>query len=96
MVFSLSLRDQNQGVRNDDSTGGAERRRFRLSVLFHPDYEGRLRNYTESADPLEWEPEGRSRAQAPGTRAFGTFTAGGDFHPAPRTCPATRARRLGY
>ena len=59
--------------------------RHRHSVLFHPDYDRRLRSLTESADPFGWPPKGRSRAQASNAN-----TAGGDFHPAPRTCLAHR------
>src|SRR5215469_3874911 len=40
--------DQNQGIRND---GPARKRAGIATVLFHPDFNRRLRNYTESADP---------------------------------------------
>ena len=52
-------------------------------VLFHPDYYRRLRILTESADLFLQKLKERSRAQAQNA-----FTAGGDFHPAPRTDPA--------
>ncbi len=57
----------------------------RHSILFHPDCDRRLRSCTESADPSGRKPEERSRAQATAALASGAFTAGGDFHPAPRT-----------
>ena len=50
-----------------------------LPVLFHPDCNRRLRNRTESADP------GDSSAGARGLLRSLAITAGGDFHPAPRT-----------
>src|SRR6516164_4584013 len=40
--------DQNQGIRND---GPARKRAGIATVLFHPDFNRRLRNCTESADP---------------------------------------------
>ncbi len=55
------------------------------TVLFHPDFNRRPRNHTESADPSLWRGR-RSRAWV-----LSTFTAGGDFHPALRTS-ATRYR----
>jgi hypothetical protein len=48
-------------------------------VLFHPDYDRRLRNRTESADPAD-----RSTGARGLWRSL-AITAGGDFHPAPRT-----------
>ena len=48
-------------------------------VLFHPDFDRRLRNRTESADPAD------SSAGARGLWRSLAITAGGDFHPAPRT-----------
>src|SRR5437764_1903771 len=48
-------------------------------VLFHPDYDRRLRNRTESADPADCS------AGARGLWRSLAITAGGDFHPAPRT-----------
>src|SRR5215471_14268058 len=50
-----------------------------LPVLFHPDYNRRLRNRTESADPADCS------AGARGLWRSLAITAGGDFHPAPRT-----------
>src|SRR6516164_5772417 len=50
-----------------------------LPVLFHPDCDRRLRNRTESADPADCS------ASARGLRRFLAVTAGGEFHPAPRT-----------
>src|SRR6516165_5325197 len=40
--------DQNQGIRNDRP---ARKRAGIATVLFHPDFNRRLRNCTESADP---------------------------------------------
>jgi hypothetical protein len=48
-------------------------------VLFHPDYDRRLRNHTGSADLPTWE---RSRAW------HCCLTAGGELHPALRTMQA--------
>src|SRR5215212_5502525 len=59
------------------------------TVLFHPDYNRRLRNRTESADPSYWRGR-RSRAWA-----LSTLTAGGDFHPALRTSAARYERPEG-
>jgi hypothetical protein len=50
-----------------------------LPVLFHPDCNRRLRNHTESADPADCS------AGARGLWRSLAITAGGDFHPAPRT-----------
>ena len=50
-----------------------------LPVLFHPDCNRRLRNRTESADPADCS------AGARGLWRSLAITAGGDFHPAPRT-----------
>ena len=50
-----------------------------LPVLFRPDYNRRLRNRTESADPADCS------AGARGLWRSLAITAGGDFHPAPRT-----------
>ena len=50
-----------------------------LPVLFHPDCNRRLRNHTESADPADCS------ASARGLWRSLAITAGGDFHPAPRT-----------
>src|SRR5262252_4687777 len=50
-----------------------------LPALFHPDYNRRLRHRTESADPADCS------AGARGLWRSLAITAGGDFHPAPRT-----------
>src|SRR6516165_12588358 len=50
-----------------------------LPVLFDPDYNRRLRNRTESADPAD------CAASARGLWRALAITAGGDFHPALRT-----------
>ena len=52
-----------------------------LPVLFHPDCNRRLRNRSESADPAD------CAAGARGLWRLLAITAGGDFHPAPRTRP---------
>jgi hypothetical protein len=54
-------------------------------ALYHPDCNRRLRTLTGSADPL---PAGPVRALA-GLKLM-LPTAGGDFHPAPRTLPDIR------
>src|SRR3954454_8145175 len=56
------------------------------AVLFHPDFNRRLRSCTESADPC-FQPTRRSRALG-----LATLTAGGDFHPALRTSAARYGR----
>jgi len=48
------------------------------TVLFHPDYNRRLRILTESADPKHWALAGWRKP------AGRRITAGGDFHPALR------------
>src|SRR5947209_14772950 len=52
------------------------------TVLFHPDFNRRLRNRTESADPSS-----HSRKALAGL-SLSALTAGGDFHPALRTSAA--------
>jgi len=79
MVFLFQ--GQNQGTRTTTLATRKEREAA-ATVLFHPDFNRRLRNRTESADPS-------SRGDAKGGRrsrawAF-ALTAGGDFHPALRT-----------
>jgi hypothetical protein len=55
------------------------------TVLFHPDFNRRLRNHTESADPSSQKIDGRKALAGLG---LSTLTAGGDFHPALRTSAA--------
>jgi hypothetical protein len=55
--------------------------RWVFAVLFHPDYDRRLRNLTESADPSRWN--GKALA---GLKEI-LLTAGGELHPALRTRP---------
>jgi hypothetical protein len=55
--------------------------RWVFAVLFHPDYDRRLRNSTESADPSRWN--GKALA---GLKE-NLLTAGGELHPALRTRP---------
>ena len=57
------------------------------TVLFHPDFNRRLRNHTESADP---SPD-RGRKALAGL-GLSTLTAGGEFHPALRTSAARAGR----
>jgi hypothetical protein len=45
--MAFLFQDQNQGIRNDAPRGDAAV----ATVLFHPDFNRRLRNHTESADP---------------------------------------------
>jgi hypothetical protein len=76
--MAFLFQDQNQGIRNDaprENAGIA-------TVLFHPDFNRRLRNHTESADPSS-----KSKKALAGLGCF-TLTAGGDFHPALRTSAA--------
>jgi len=48
--MAFLFQDQNQGIRNDFDH--AQKREAAATVLFHPDYNRRLRNHTESADPF--------------------------------------------
>src|ERR1700753_3052117 len=76
--MAFLFQDQNQGIRNDAPRGSAAV----ATVLFHPDFNRRLRNHTESADPSP------SEKKALAGLGFVTLTAGGDFHPALRTSAA--------
>jgi hypothetical protein len=60
------------------------------TVLFHPDFNRRLRNRTESADPSSL-----LKKKALAGLGFLTLTAGGDFHPALRTSAARYERPWG-
>ena len=59
------------------------------TVLFHPDFNRRLRSCTESADPSLWENSfsGNPFGKALAGLSLSALTAGGDFHPALRTYP---------
>src|ERR1700733_4753559 len=76
----LETRIRADGASKDDVSRTPPKR----PVLFHPDYDRRLRSCTESADPA---PCG---AGARGLRRLVAITAGGDFHPALRTSAGTR------
>jgi hypothetical protein len=67
------------------------------TVLFHPDFNRRLRNRTESADPASpWNSRKSAEAnQALAGLGSSTLTAGGEFHPALRTS-AARDERPGW
>src|SRR5580704_7843126 len=85
MVFLFQ--DQNQGTRNE--TAHAKECVCVTTVLFHPDFNRRLRNRTESADPSsQGDSKGGRRSRA---WAF-ALTAGGEFHPALRTSTARNGR----
>src|ERR1700753_755914 len=60
------------------------------TVLFHPDFDRRLRSCTESADPSS--PNSRSGHKALAGLGHATLTAGGDCHPALRTSAARDGR----
>src|SRR6187399_8919 len=91
--MAFLFQDQNQGIRNDVSPR-ANARRPPQTVLFHPDYNRRLRNRTESADPSSpKKTSGRKKALA--GLGYVTLTAGGDFHPALRTSAARNGRPVG-
>jgi len=47
--MAFLFQDQNQGIRNEKAR--AQAGAGIATVLFHPDYNRRLRNCTESADP---------------------------------------------
>src|SRR6185437_3177948 len=95
MVFLFQ--DQNQGTRNDEHTH--TKARAAATVLFHPDFNRRLRIHTESADPSSWRliacGDRSSRGRRSRAWAFLTLTAGGDFHPALRTSAARNGRPDG-
>jgi hypothetical protein len=102
--MAFLFQDQNQGIRNDAPRGNAAV----ATVLFHPDFNRRLRNRTESAvpfsqehDPEKWEPvfrkdraQTRSGKKALAGLGYLTLTAGGDFHPALRTSAARYERPI--
>src|SRR3954469_2388317 len=88
--MAFLFQDQNQGIRNDVSPR-ANARRPPQTVLFHPDYNRRLRNRTESADPSSPKREKKALAGL----GYVTLTAGGDFHPALRTSAARNGRPSG-
>src|SRR3981189_3716214 len=83
--MAFLFQDQNQGIRNDVPRENAAV----ATVLFHPDFNRRLRNHTESADPSS-KPK-----KALAGLGFVTLTAGGDFHPALRTSAARYERPDG-
>src|SRR4249919_1443751 len=83
--MAFLFQDQNQGIRNDVSH--AQTREAAATVLFHPDYNRRLRNHTESADPSS-----PAEKKALAGLGYVTLTAGGDFHPALRTSAARNGR----
>jgi hypothetical protein len=83
--MAFLFQDQNQGIRNDVSH--AQTREAAATVLFHPDYNRRLRNHTESADPSS-----PVEKKALAGLGYVTLTAGGDFHPALRTSAARNGR----
>src|SRR3954469_11578089 len=85
--MAFLFQDQNQGIRNDVSPR-ANARRPPQTVLFHPDYNRRLRNRTESADPSSPKREKKALAGL----GVVALTAGGDFHPALRTSAARYER----
>src|SRR3981189_3281028 len=88
--MAFLFQDQNQGIRNDAPRGNAAV----ATVLFHPDFNRRLRTRTESAAPFSQEiPKGNSKGKRR-SRAWvvSTLTAGGDFHPALRTSAARYGR----
>src|SRR5882724_10961247 len=89
--MAFLFQDQNQGIRNDFSH--PQTREAAATVLFHPDYDRRLRNRTESADPFSKESSKETSKERPEKKALAglgyvTLTAGGDFHPALRTSAA--------
>src|SRR6266704_6300271 len=79
--MAFLFQDQNQGTRNETATRESA---AAATVLFHPDYNRRLRIHTESADPSSLLSKKKALA---GLGCF-TLTAGGDFHPALRTSAA--------
>src|ERR1700733_7087412 len=86
--MAFLFQDQNQGTRNE--TAPRTCARPFATVLFHPDFNRRLRNHTESADPNSWGDIPKKKA-LPGL-GFVTLTAGGELHPALRTSAARNGR----
>src|SRR6266478_8401976 len=80
--MAFLFQDQNQGIRNDAPRENAAV----ATVLFHPDFNRRLRNHTESADPSS-----KSKKALAGL-GLSALTAGGDFHPALRTSAVRNER----
>jgi hypothetical protein len=85
--MAFLFQDQNQGIRIDAAHA---KTRGIATVLFHPDFNRRLRNHTESADPSS-----KSKKALAGL-GFVTLTAGGDFHPALRTSAARLSDQGNY
>jgi hypothetical protein len=81
--MAFLFQDQNQGTRSSTP----RRMHDTTPVLFHPDFNRRLRSCTESADP---SPHDKTKALA--GLGLATLTAGGDFHPALRTSTAHHER----
>src|SRR5882724_12784159 len=89
--MAFLFQDQNQGIRNDFDH--AQTREAAATVLFHPDYDRRPRNHTESADPSS--PSEKAKKALAGL-GYVTLTAGGDFHPALRTSAARLSGQGNY
>ena len=89
--MAFLFQDQNQGIRNDI---GHAQSAAAATVLFHPDFNRRLRNHTESADPLFHRDFRKNFPKKKALAGLGyvTLTAGGDFHPALRTSAARNGR----
>ena len=85
--MAFLFQDQNQGIRIDVARA---KNAGVATVLFHPDFNRRLRNRTESADPSP------VKKKALAGLGYVTLTAGGDFHPALRTSAARLSDRGNY
>ena|SRR5436190_20208546 len=88
--MAFLFQDQNQGTRHVGAHA-TKSREAPQTVLFHPDFDRRLRNCTESADPCSQTNGGKALAGL----GVAALTAGGDFHPALRTS-AARYERPGW
>ena len=88
--MAFLFQDQNQGTRHVGAHA-TKSREAPQTVLFHPDFNRRLRNCTESADPSSQMDGGKALAGL----GVAALTAGGDFHPALRTS-AARYERPGW
>src|SRR5947207_10280667 len=87
--MAFLFQDQNQGTRNVGAHAKGSREAPQ-TVLFHPDFDRRLRSCTESADPSsQGKFNGKKALAGLGVAAL---TAGGDFHPALRTSAARYER----
>ena len=83
--MAFLFQDQNQGIRNDRPHGTMQQPR---PVLFHPDFNRRLRIHTESADPSS-QKNPKGDAEEEGARGLGLV------HPYRRWGVSPRPENIG-